>query len=808
MNIRTCFLILFVLLFSVGFIGVGSAESGTITVTDEQDNSYSLLETGCGGAPVGNNGQFYFHSASWNYIKYLKITSSQMSFTNQANSGTFTISSGGTGTGTIFYDKDDDSVTLSFDGTNGAEITAANFVITMDSKPQVLTEINAGTICARAGTPGEPVSWLSGGALAAAKVVAFSVDAIVSTSELITYIVTYDGSLFTANISKAGDMNTKTILHGSSSTYFTESTFNTVSYNMTDFYDDGLYINATLSTGSYNDVLINSTGTGAEAETEVTIDPTTGAGIIWNETEYYPNDYAELLYEVEQATWDEKYLSIWNYEYWLKFYRNGEIVTFPQGSGTVTYRVIPARNGTFYYTIADEDIGTLTAVMVRCSWVSCSDELATASTTVKNFGDSWIGIPPKVKAGLWGYFNISFIMGTQLDFNRGNGIKIYYLNPTTDEYELESYVEFSEYSDLPDPIVRNTLYEVIGTTTNQIGQYKFVLYDFLYGELAEAYTESISYKIPSNLNLSVSYIEMPQTAIQYGDWFYVKSGIDTANYTNSSNQFFYSFYNDDISSETSNYAIPSQLFAANYRATSELTSGIDDMFLYDGNNTIRLIRRINGTDTTLASVTFTVSSIDPDGYGLKLFKSEVCNNEIFTANIISPTPSRFMIIGVSDGIIGQTYYNQTINSTYGTTKEFKISVAGDYLAILTKSDGTELTRIITVTNCAPTVTETPIDTAGRLEGTGFTATGYSWMDNLLYFMSLSAFWGFILFIVVVIVVATNKQASPALGYIAFVVANIEAIIGLWAPFTMYILVLTWVFAGIYFVFGRKIISGL
>lgn len=806
MNIRTCLLILFVLLFSVGFIGVGSAESGTITVSDDVITSNAVV--GNLGSSAFNFSMLKFDSTNFNSITYYDLYVPSLSATRASNYTGFTIISGGTGSGIFSYDNSANTVIYNF---SNAIITGSPIILDFDDDA-VPAQVSVSSVYNNGGvgltipvmitdSTGVKVPSDNDGKLHRS---------FVSNSESVDYDINYVANgFFTADITKTKDIATKVNVNDSNDvTYCGETTESLTDLSCYENYGSGIYINISLASGAYENRLINSTGTGIVPETEIIIDPTTGAGIIWNETEYYPNDYAELLYEVEQDTWDEKYLSIFGYEYWLKFYRNGEPVEFHKDGGIVTYWVMSGRTGYYPYTVDDRDIGTLTAAMVRCSWVSCSDELATAFTTVNNFGDSWIGIPPKVKAGLWGYFNISFIMGTQLDFNRGNGIKIYYLNPTTDEYELESYVEFSEYSDLPDPIVRNTLYEVIGTTTNQIGQYKFVLYDFLYGELAEAYTESISYKIPSNLNLSVSYIEMPQTAIQYGDWFYVKSGIDTANYTNSSNQFFYSFYNEDISSETSNYAIPSQLFAANYRATSELTSGIDDMFLYDGNNTIRLIRRTNGTDTTLASVAFTVSSIDSDGYGLKLFKPEVCNNEIFTANIISPTPSRFMIIGVSDGIIGQTYYNQTINSTYGTTKEFKISTTGDYLAILTKSDGTELTRIITVTNCAPTVTETPIDTAGRLEGTGFTATGYSWMDNLLYFMSLSAFWGFILFIVVVMVVATNKQASPALGYIAFVVANIEAIIGLWAPFTMYILVLTWVFAGIYFVFGRKIISGL
>ena len=79
-------------------------------------------------------------------------------------------------------------------------------------------------------------------------------------------------------------------------------------------------------------------------------------------------------------------------------------------------------------------------------------------------------------------------------------------------------------------------------------------------------------------------------------------------------------------------------------------------------------------------------------------------------------------------------------------------------------------------------------------------------DNLISFMAMPAFWGLIIFVLVLWFCAV--KAPQAVAICAFITSNIEAVIGLWNPFMWYILVITWVIAGIYFKMSRDTVTGV
>jgi len=73
-------------------------------------------------------------------------------------------------------------------------------------------------------------------------------------------------------------------------------------------------------------------------------------------------------------------------------------------------------------------------------------------------------------------------------------------------------------------------------------------------------------------------------------------------------------------------------------------------------------------------------------------------------------------------------------------------------------------------------------------------------NNLLTFMSIPAFWGFIIWVLLIYYVISHSAdgSSKNAGLVGFIAANLEAVIGLWSPFTWYILVICWIGAAIFF----------
>jgi hypothetical protein len=84
-------------------------------------------------------------------------------------------------------------------------------------------------------------------------------------------------------------------------------------------------------------------------------------------------------------------------------------------------------------------------------------------------------------------------------------------------------------------------------------------------------------------------------------------------------------------------------------------------------------------------------------------------------------------------------------------------------------------------------------------------TGNPTMDNIINFLKMPAFWGILLFIICVI--GTAWKAPGAVGIVALILSNLEAIIGLWSPYTIYVFIVTWIIAAIFFTLGRDTTTG-
>lgn len=171
--------------------------------------------------------------------------------------------------------------------------------------------------------------------------------------------------------------------------------------------------------------------------------------------------------------------------------------------------------------------------------------------------------------------------------------------------------------------------------------------------------------------------------------------------------------------------------------------------------------------------------------------SSVTWGKSFTVQYVSPKTSELVILK-SDG--SPAYSSKTVSGSKSVTfNTSSLENKADTLTIKLIQNNIEKAKIT-------------ISIGEKTSSDPSQATTNFWV-NLLSFLGMPAFWGLLLFVSAIFVVATNEKAAPALGTTAFILANIEAVIGLWAPFTMYILLVTWIIAGITFTLGRKTTTG-
>lgn len=78
------------------------------------------------------------------------------------------------------------------------------------------------------------------------------------------------------------------------------------------------------------------------------------------------------------------------------------------------------------------------------------------------------------------------------------------------------------------------------------------------------------------------------------------------------------------------------------------------------------------------------------------------------------------------------------------------------------------------------------------------------IDMVITFLTMPAFWGMIIWVGVVGGASqSNAVNRSSTGYIAFAFGNILAVVGMFAPYTMYILVILWIGAGVFFKLGKE-----
>jgi len=515
-------------------------------------------------------------------------------------------------------------------------------------------------------------------------------------------------------------------------------------------------------TGKIDDFAFDTTTISAEGVTPPSY-------INWGADQYTIGDTAVYTW-----SWAEDDLSIWKRE---------RVVIMKDG--VVLDRINAGDYGTRYLD-ADE-IGGYSASLISYGLLTYSNPIiyATDNMDVHEPIDSFINVPQESATKT--NFTATYLYGSSP------------INPIINIKELQNDYSYKiiDTKILP-PASGGTTYTT-NLSISQVGYFVIDLYDNGKGKslATDTIQTNFVYIPPTDVILS-SYIEATESTYGLGSVISGVYGMDDTNFTDYHPKLEVYNYDKDVTSFS--FPIAHQLDSFDIPISDDLfysdgenTHVVNTNFL-TGDNCVRL--STYNTDGTLNEIVaydnFTISATDSEGYSLTLSRYTVEEEDSFTIKAITPTEAVIRVhpltlMGVSDELIT---VNATINFPYS------IGVSDTYLISLEVNDQTKITQMLKVlpqtTILDPTVDEDDeIVTLGTIE-------------MIITFLSMPAFWGMIIWVGVVGGVAqSNAVNRSSTGYIAFAFGNILAVVGMFAPYTMYILVILWIGAGVFFKLGRE-----
>ncbi len=342
------------LLFIVNIPYPANAETGTITA-ETSTTLYPVTYFG-GSTPASaiDFTKFRFYTTNYNTVTRYRYTLSDATpFPDEANSTTFTITSGGTGNGYVYYDKASKNITWTFSQTT--RITSSTFTV---SYAQNIFDAWADTFWSRDDAISATIPMCIANTNGQCTQLASPADSReildIAVASSINYTVTYDEfSNFQVFIDKSPSVKTsKTIIHSATTTYFTESTFNQVNLTYLAPQLDGIYINHTLSSGGYLDVLINATG----------ISDTGHTGTIqFNKSAYALGEQMNISYSINSANFTA-------YDYYIELYSNAGTLPGSYKINNASWYLLPAHSKTTITTftayLKAQPIGELTRTTI------------------------------------------------------------------------------------------------------------------------------------------------------------------------------------------------------------------------------------------------------------------------------------------------------------------------------------------------------------------------------------------------------------------------------------------------------------
>ena len=749
-------LMLFVVIGNFAVI-IGSAESGTLIMDASSSNSYISSANNIGDGQIYLFTKVFFDVANYNKLSKIDfVPGATTNFPSQSDSTTFTITSGGTGSGTVTYNSVTRHIIWYFVDGN---ITSSP--VTISYAVNIFSGFTAGiTDIQRAS--GESVSVsrplifsASDGTIGSCKVTA-SCTYIVQTQKTFTnsYLVTYSQpNLFTVLINKsASTVNSKISISNYTYAppyYFIESTYNTVGFNYTGVYANGISIKMNDSVNNYDIRYVNATGCSGctiVIPPEERVYPSTGANIYTDKASYVVGDninvewfiaddpYNNLLSECEFIVNDEMV---------AQSIRQNDNYTLIKPS--IGVKKLQIGCGIFSSTIVAEK--SVIVIAESQSYITIQNGTAKAGS-LNNFTYKW-GFTPSTYR--W------------LNIYKFDVIKNSWVKESSNSIQLAS--------------IANTIYNSSALVKSD-GKYYAEICDnnrgcptakILFNSVYEANTPIYSYGY-SNISILNPYATYAQN-----DWITFNTRIDGINFS-SGKSFSVRLNNPSTTTNKTLQYIHNEYETNNVYLDSAMESGAQKLQLVGTNSTGTYI--LNQTDIS-------ISLLDANGFALYADKyNNVCPKESVIITAISPQNSTLTI---STAPIKR--YNFT------GSKTIEIKGERDYTASLdTQGNQNKLISIFVNSSCVLNPVESEVSPSTPQT-----------MNNIVKFLSMPAFWGILIFVFTVIAVAW--KAPAAVGMVAVIISNLEALIGLWAPYTIYVFIITWIIAAIFFTLGRNSTTG-
>ena len=684
----------------IASIGITQAESGEIMITNSSSSigyTYPLTPQASGISWT----TFAFDSSDYNRITdyYITVTIDNSLFLKTSNSTFFTCTTGCSPVGvqgTASYNKLGKIITWDF--PTNTIITGSTIVLSYEQN--IFDTNNFDTTGSTTGdntltSTTSPITLIGGDGKgiyqlkSASSVVTMNAHVGLATNE--TYVVSYPmPGKFAVSINKFGPVLVKNIFESSTTTYFTEASFNAIDFNSPVLtYADGLYINMTLESGLYAIALINSSGAVIPTPTRTpTINPETGVGIVFDYSDYAIGDIANISWIRTTAT--------------PLTYTDYILLTYPDDTFD-TLAVSPPDSGNVLALL--DQPGTYKVSFVRGGLFGDQTELDYDEATVGAETPSYIVAPAQVAIGK--LFNVTYKIGWTLSQGSTAWIRTYHWDSALGQWE-PTYQSFSVSG------VKDVQTNASILVTKQ-GDYMISLCDVLQGCKASTNTKALFNGSEVTTTIATSNITIDKTTYSYGETILVKTAVDNYNWSNKQVVVDYIDYGMGIA-QNQQY-IQSQI--ENFPLyISDLT------FSGAGASALRLIGKNDTGDYTLAYVNFTLSATDSEGYGLTYTGNSSCVGNTISINAIVPAGELANLSISSD----DARFNKEYVINGSKIIKYTIKAPGTYYLVIRKDGEARRMIIFNTASCQAAVTPGAIGGAAmqsktdELLGTGMFIT--------------------------------------------------------------------------------------
>jgi len=665
-----------ILVVSSNMIQIASAESGTLSISDEYINiGYHPANGFVANTLNLNYSAFSIDSTDYTSIDSYVITFGALApvtFATNGKSTAFSIISGGSGSGIASYDKTTRKVYWFF---NHATISGSPLILSYTTNiftditvsgtkyhdtSAVVSSTNPMYIRTSSGTT---VCGVQSSSCSDANSIAhdFVGSTDVTNSYSLTYSIIANTTYYTLNVSKSGATvptawNEKNITRVN---YTYEACCNLVSFEHFFALNDGLVVNMTISTGEYATITLNDTTIPTIFPDQPTLD-TTGYQLAWWTDSFIVDTANNFSVRVN----DPDTLNLYNYNVIIhnsqsdEIFRDDDILKEDQ----LDYSVVLSTYGT--YVVYLQRCFFFVCTSVAQDRIDPTDDLGVSTITMNS--TQFMRVPFNVTITL-GYTPVYANMIALIIYDR-NGVVV------DADYTVHENGNIANFDKTYPP-----------------GSYTIKLHD-IQKNVVLASRQFTVIQVPGQVpvqNITQNYITLDGTFFVLGEYSYLRWSINDSLWQNRT--MYYENYNYNISEVTARDSLIEQreFQQVSFAYMTDTGCALGALCYYRaGENQMRLVAKnvTSGSTEIISFWNYTLGSTTSSGWGL-ILPAEVKVDEIFTIQAIVPDGQLRANIYIYDPSIGNSTRYFSVFQRGGTsTYRLKISRGGFYDVVMLDDD--------------------------------------------------------------------------------------------------------------------------